>query len=63
MPIEKTELEKIASAYRAGYLDAKFDDYKNKDTVDCGGQYYAYMAGVNDFKACHKLDLTVFDGE
>ena len=61
MPAEKTEFEKIACAYRAGYLDAKIDDYKNINTVDCGGEYYAYMAGVNDFKAGHKLDLTVFD--
>ena len=63
MSVTKTELQKIASAYRAGYLDAKIDDYQSKNAVDCGGEYYAYMAGVNDFKAGYKLDLTVFNEE
>ena len=63
MPVAKTDFEKIVKAYRAGYLDAKFDDYQNKNAVDCGGEYYAYMAGANDFKAGYKLDLTVFEEE
>ena len=63
MKYEKTKLYKIKYAYSKGFGDALKGGVANPYALKDIGLQCAYEAGVSDFEAGYKLDLTVFNKE
>ena len=61
MKYKKTKLYLIKYAYSNGFGDAVKGCIANPYALKDIGLQCAYEAGVSDFKAGYKLDLTVFN--